>query len=172
MTKQKLRYIRNIIIAFLLAVIIVGSAVLVMMILSDRNTEQENDNQGVAGIISDNWDPNVSKPQDDNGRQQKGTQIPGYSTAVMNEGDMTLKISIGNPKENTVGFIATLKLMDGTVLYTSPLLNPGQGMEEVPLNQTLSKGTYDAEVCYQCVAMDEEQSLLNAAESAFQLIVN
>ena len=64
------------------------------------------------------------------------------------------------------------KLSDGTVLYTSPLLKPGQGLDEIPLNQTLSKGTYDAMVYYQCVLLDEEQTPLNAAESAFTLIVN
>ena len=52
------------------------------------------------------------------------------------------------------------------------LLKPGQGLEEIPLNQTLAKGTYPAMVFYQCVLLDEEQTPINAAESTFTLIVN
>lgn len=124
--------------------------------------------QGVTGVISDNWDPGVELPE---GEQKKGTQIPGYSSAEMNAGDTTLKLSIGNPKVNEVGMYATVKLEDGTVLYESELLKPGQGLTEIPLTETLEKGTYDAMVVYQCVALDENNTHLNAAESGFQLIV-
>ena len=53
----------------------------------------------------------------------------------------------------------------------SPLLSPGQGLTEVPLNKTLEKGTYNAKVVYRCVLLDEKNTPLNAAESGFQLIV-
>jgi len=90
----------------------------------------------------------------------------------MKEGDTTLTLSIGNPKANSVGFFATLKLQNGDVLYESELLEPGQGLTEIPLTHTLSKGTYDAAVVYKCVLLDEENTPLNAAESVFKLIVN
>lgn len=125
--------------------------------------------EGVVGVISDNWDTGIEQPT---GEQKKGTQIPGYSTAEMNAGDKSLKISIGNPKANSVGMFATLKLSDGTVLYESELLKPGQGLTEVPLVKTLEKGEYEAVVEYQCVALDEKNTQLNAAESGFKLIVN
>ena len=81
-------------------------------------------------------------------------------------------LRVGNPPENKVGLIATVRLEDGTVLYESPVLRPGQGLEEIPLNQTLSKGEYNAEVYYQCVLLDDEHTPLNAAISAFRLHVN
>lgn len=90
----------------------------------------------------------------------------------MKAGDTQLHLSIGNPKENNCGFYATLQLEDGTVLYKSELLKPGYGLTEVPLQQTLKKGTYDAEVFYECVTLDEEQSPLNSAKSKFKLVVN
>ena len=127
------------------------------------------ENDGVVGVITDDWDPGIEKPTQ---AQKPGTQIPGYSYAEMNAGDTTLKLSIGNPKENEVGMFATLKLKDGTVLYESPLLNPGQGLTDVPLLQTLEKGSYDAIVVYQCVTLDEKHTPLNAAESGFTLVVN
>ena len=161
------------IIIFLLAIILVSCIVIIAMLLSRPGEEQVSNKptNGVVGTITDNWDTDVSQ-EESSSEAKKGTQIPGYSTAEMNEGDISLKLRVGNPKENTVGFLATLKLADGTVLYTSPLLKPGQGLDEIPLNRTLSKGTYDAMVFYQCVLLDEEQTPLNAAESAFTLIVN
>ncbi len=161
------------ILIILLAIILISFAVILSLLLSrpgERQDESKTTN-GVVGTITDNWDPGVSQPENSGG-SKKGTQIPGYSSAEMKEGDMSLKLRVGNPKENTVGIFATVKLSDGTVLYTSPLLKPGQGLDEIPLNQTLSKGTYDAMVYYQCVLLDEEQTPLNAAESAFTLIVN
>ena len=132
-------------------------------------TPKSDSGEGVVGVITDDWDPGI---EDTGGTSKSGTQIPGYSSAKMNAGDLTLKISIGNPKENTVGMFATLQLSDGTVLYESALLRPGQGLTEVPLNQTLTKGEYDAMVVYRCVVLDETNTPLNAAESGFKLIVN
>lgn len=124
--------------------------------------------QGVVGAISDGWETGL---EDEPAPQRHGIQIPGYSTAVMKAGDTSLALSIGNPKANTCGFYATLKLMDGTVLYESELLEPGCGLTAIPLNHTLKSGEYAAMVVYKCVALDEEHTPLNSAESEFKLIV-
>ena len=123
---------------------------------------------GVVGKISDGWDTGI---ESETSPKSGGIQIPGYGTAVMNAGDESLKLSIGNPKANKCGFYATLKLEDGTVLYKSELLEPGYGLTEVPLNQTLDAGEYTAMVCYECVTLDNEHTPLNSAESEFKLIV-
>ncbi len=155
------------------AILLVAAAAVLTLILTGafkQNTENEpDDHKGVTGYISDDWDPNVEETI---GEPKKGTQIPGYSSAEMKAGETSLHLSIGNPKENSVGMFATLKLADGTVLYESPLLKPGQGLTEIPLSRTLEKGTYDAMVVYQCVLLDEENTPLNAAESGFTLYVN
>lgn len=169
---KKTNTIQRIIIIILILIIIAGATVSVIMILGSGKNEENKPSKGVVGVITDSWDPDVSSTADSNGEQQKGIQIPGYSRAEMNEGDTSLKLSVGNPKENSVGFIATVRLGNGTVLYTSPVLKPGQGLEEIPLEKTLPKGTYDAEVYFQCVMLDEEHTPLNSAESGFQLIVN
>lgn len=73
----------------------------------------------------------------------------------MNAGDTSLHISIGNPKSNTCGLYATLRLSDGTVLYKSDLLEPGSGLTDVPLSKSLEKGEYQAMVLYECVTLDD-----------------
>ena len=135
--------------------------------------EDAKNANGVAGKIVDNWDTGIPKQTDEPEESTSGgIQIPGYSKAEMEEGDTQLHLSIGNPKENNCGFYVTVRLEDGTVLYKSELLKPGYGLTEIPLEQTLNKGTYDAEVFYECVTLDEDASPLNSAISKFQLIVN
>ena len=159
---------KKLIIIITAVVLIIAAAVCILFAAGVFNKKAEP-SKGVVGVISDDWDPDVEEPT---GSQQSGTRIPGYSSAQMNAGDETLVISIGNPKENKVGFFATVKLSDGTVLYKSELLKPGQGLKEIPLDQTLEKGVYDAAVLYQCVLLDEENTPLNASESAFKLYVD
>ena len=152
------------------AVLIIAAAVMIMAVCGVFNPPaQKEDSKGVVGVITDDWDPKAT--EDPSAKQKSGTRIPGYSTAEMKAGDTSLTLSIGNPKENKVGMFASLQLEDGTVLYKSPLLSPGQGLKEVPLNKTLDKGTYNAKVVYRCVLLDEKNTPLNAAESGFQLIV-
>ena len=152
-----------IIILLVIAVCAIGYAV--YQHYTEKKPEQTN---GVVGKVYDNWDTGIEQePQE----ERPGIQIPGYSKAVMKEGDTSLVLSVGNPKENNCGFYATLKLEDGTELYKSELLKPGCGLTEIPLSQTLKSGEYKAIVYYKCVTLDEEETPLNSAESEFILIV-
>lgn len=145
-------------------------AVVMFRVMKPEDAKNAN---GVAGKIVDNWDTGIPEQTDEPEESTSGgIQIPGYSKAEMEEGDTQLHLSIGNPKENNCGFYVTVRLEDGTVLYKSELLKPGYGLTEIPLEQTLNKGTYDAEVFYECVTLDEDASPLNSAISKFQLIVN
>lgn len=164
MSKSK----KNVIIALIIILLAVVLAIGGVIIYNYFSTGEQNETNGVTGVISDGWDAGV---EGESAPESAGIQIPGYSTARMNEGDTSLHLSIGNPKENNCGFYATLKLTDGTVLYKSELLKPGFGLTEVPLSQSLDSGEYDAVVYYECVTLDDAHSQLNAAESEFKLIV-
>ncbi len=114
MTKKKKTVI--IAVAVLLFIAIVTAGICIGINVLKQKPEPA---VGVAGRITDGWDVGSD---DADSKPSGGTQIPGYSTAEMNEGDTELHLSIGNPKSNTCGFYATLKLEDGTVLYKSELL--------------------------------------------------
>ena len=130
--------------------------------------KQPTDSNGIIGKVSDGWKTGL---EGEPAPQRKGIQIPGYGKAEMKAGDKSLHLSIGNPEANECGFYATLKLEDGTVLYQSELLEPGYGLTEIPLSETLEAGEYIAMVFYQCVTLDEEHTPLNSAESEFKLVV-
>lgn len=154
------------IILLLVVITVIGACVVYFHFCAGKNEDAKG--SGVVGVISDDWDPGVGAEEPPQGA---GIQIPGYSTARMAAGDTSLHLSIGNPEKNNCGFYATLMLADGTILYKSDLLNPGYGLTEVPLSETLEKGEYDAFVLYECVTLDETHSPLNSAESEFKLIV-
>lgn len=168
MNKVKKKGLIIAIISVLVVVVLAISSVFI--IKSMNNKEEQIDSEGVIGRVTDGWDTGISESKDS--ASQGGVQIPGYSMAEMNEGDTQLHLSIGNPKENTCGFYATVELEDGTVLYKSELLEPGYGLTEIPLTQTLKKGEYDAVVCYDCVTLNEQHTPLNSARSKFTLVVN
>lgn len=161
---------KSVVISALFIFILFVIAVVMFRVMKPEDAKNAN---GVAGKIVDNWDTGIPEQTDEPEESTSGgIQIPGYSKAEMEEGDTQLHLSIGNPKENNCGFYVTVRLEDGTVLYKSELLKPGDGLTEIPLEQTLNKGTYDAEVFYECVTLDEDASPLNSAISKFQLIVN
>lgn len=148
----------------------------------NQATAKTSESTGGNAYVDPNagdWD--VSIPDSPSGTSDsslpdaaKGEQIlvPGYSYAEMTEGDTTLKMSIGNPKENTCCLTATLMLEDGTQLYESGLLEPGKGLTEIPLNKTLSAGTYKAYIHFQGYSSQDTSQKLNSADSGFQLIVD
>ena len=47
--------------------------------------------------------------------------------------------SIGNPADNDCIFVIVLKLEDGTKLFESQELKPGEGLENITLDQELPK---------------------------------
>lgn len=157
---------RMFVILFTIMLLIVGGIIIYNNFFAEKSTFESSN--GVVGKIFDGWDTGLEK---ESAPPSGKIQIPGYSYAEMKAGDESLRISIGNPPENKCGFYATLKLMDGTILYRSELLEPGYGLTEVPLLQTLDAGEYRAIVLFECVSLDEKHTRLNSAKSEFKLTV-
>lgn len=156
------------IIAILLLVVVCASAVAVVKLYHRDSDKQPKDSHGVVGKVSSGWSTGIKNEPE---QPKRGIQIPGYGSAEMKAGEKTLRLSVGNPETNECGFYATVKLADGTVLYQSELLEPGYGLQEIPLSRSLEAGEYIAVVFYQCVTLDKEHTPLNSAESEFKLIV-
>ena len=97
-------------IAVIIAAVILICAVGVLIFSGVFPPKLDTGHKGVVGVVTDNWDTGL---KEESPEAKPGTRIPGYSTAEMKEGDTTLTLSIGNPKANTVGFFATLKLQNG-----------------------------------------------------------
>ena len=77
-----------------------------------------------------------------------------------------------NPIENNCALVITLSLEDGTLLWTSEELQPGQVVSIITLNQPLAAGEYkNAVLKFEHLAHDEEKLPFGGVETLVTLTV-
>ncbi len=152
----------------ILVVFLLALAVAAGVLYARRPAEAQPGGNAYVDQSAGDWEVQVETPEE---TELGKMLIPGYGGATMREGDTTLSLRVGNPEGNTCYLKATLQLEDGTVLYESGLLEPGKGFEQIPLNQTLAAGVYQAAVHYQGYAMEDQPQAMNSCDSALTLTV-
>lgn len=150
----------------LIVVIIIIAAVVAggLVWMKGKNQTQEKANTSATVVP---WDVEIPEemPQED-GR----ILLPGYSSMQMAANTTKQTVNIGNPSKNNCYFIIVLKLADGTELFRSDYLKPGEGVSDITINEALEPGERTAVVEYQCFSL-EDKSPLNGGSSEFTLIV-
>lgn len=97
--------------------------------------------------------------------------IPGFEKMVMKAGQTRQTVKLYNPETNACYFIITLSLSDGTPLYRSGMIKPGQVVDVIEISRSLQAGTYENAILqYDCYSSDGLQQL-NGAQSVFNLEV-
>lgn len=154
----------------LIVIIIILAAVLAAAGILYFNKNKKNDEEKAntsATVVP--WDLEID--EDEMPEKEEGKiLIPGYEKMVMNANTKEQKVNMGNPSDNNCYFVIVLKLTDGTLLFESDKLKPGEGLEEITINQELQKGEYQAVIEYHCYSLEDE-STLNGGSSEFRLIV-
>lgn len=151
----------------LIVVIIIAAAVAAsgFFWLKSHNTKSQEKQNTSATVVP--WDVEIPEEMP----QEAGKiLLPGYSSMEMKAGTVEQTVSIGNPSKNNCYFVIVLKLEDGTELFTSDYLKPGEGLNDITLKQTLEPGEKTAVIEYQCYSL-EDKSPLNGGSSEFELIV-
>lgn len=98
--------------------------------------------------------------------------VPGYELLELQAGSKQQSLCLPNPEQNMCYFQISLYLEDGTLLWKSELIGPGQASEPIVLTKALVKGIYpNALLLYSCYRMDEALSPLNSAETKVTLRV-
>lgn len=140
----------NVILSFLL---LVAVAVIVVLVWNRRPSESPDET-----TISEQSEP-VEKLTD-------SINIPGYVLLTFNEGELTQNFAVPNPEENTCFFKISLVLSDGTVLWTSDMVAPGENSGNIVLSKTMEKGDYpDAILKFECFTDEAGTQALNGAET-------
>ena len=105
--------------------------------------------------------------------KNKGSiSIPGFEMLELQADSKNQTICLSNPAQNNCYFQISLYLEDGTLLWQSELIEPGEITEPLVLSEKLAKGYYPGAVLqYSCYRMDEELSPLNGAEMKVTLWV-
>lgn len=95
----------------LTAAILAAAGIAVFLILKN----QENGQTGRTGTEVVDWETGI----EDSGTTGESIEVPGYNTIYMKAGQKTLRMSIGNPKENSCYFRVHILLEDGTVVFSA-----------------------------------------------------
>ena len=97
--------------------------------------------------------------------------IPGFEYLTMVADQSSQNIQLYNPEDNPCYFVITLMLSDGTEIYRSDMLAPGNELTSIMLTRPLSEGIYeDVLLRYTCYSL-EDLLLMNGATIKLNLEV-
>ena len=116
--------------------------------------------------------PQIDAAQETIEQNPDSIAIPGYEGLELQANTKKQTLTLPNPAQNLCYFQIELYLEDGTLLWQSELIEPGEVSEPMKLQQELEKGTYcNALLRYSCFKMDKELTPLNGAETKLTLWV-
>lgn len=99
--------------------------------------------------------------------------IPGYEGISLKADTKEQEIGFPNPDQNTCYFQITLMLADGTTLWQSELVKPGEISEPITLNEPLAAGVYPNSLLkFDCYTMDGNMRSLNGAATKLTIHVS
>lgn len=97
--------------------------------------------------------------------------IPGFDRMTIKAGQTAQEVILYNPEKNECYFVLTMYLPDGSEIYHSSKLAPGEKLESFELERPLASGTYEgATLRYACYDF-EDLDPLNGADIKFKLEV-
>lgn len=158
-TEKKTANKSSILITILSFLLVVSIVFIIILLMKQRPAETSNDT-----TITEQSEP-VEKLED-------SINIPGYTMLSFKAGELNQQVTIPNPIENTCWFKVSLVLGDGTVLWTSDMVAPGETSENIVLSKPLEKGDYpDAMLKFECFADEAGTQALNGADTELTISV-
>ncbi len=105
-------------------------------------------------------------------KNENTISVPGYEVLTLKANSLQQEIALSNPPQNTCIFIISLYLEDGTLLWQSDEIKPGEQSSPIRLIQPLKAGTYaNARLVYSCYTDDAQRRQLNGADMKLNLRV-
>ncbi|MBQ0026792.1 MAG: hypothetical protein KBS79_05445, partial [Lachnospiraceae bacterium] len=135
----------------------------------------------IVGLLSCNKntsdDPELNTSESETNEIQTGISsrgsiaIPGYEGLTLAANSKKQSIALGNPATNNCYFVISIVLEDGTLLWKSEEISPGNTSKEITLFTELEAGSYNVTIKYECYSMDKNRSPLNGAQILTKLRV-
>ena len=98
-----------------------------------------------------------------------GITFPGIRYLRIDADTANVNVNLGNPEDNPCYFVISIILEDGTVIFESDMLLPGENLGDIELSQALASGEYEASIVYEAYDLGD-QSQLNSAKVIITII--
>lgn len=95
----------------------------------------------------------------------------GTGTCYATDKDGNAITVLDNREENTRGIVYSMALEDGTVIYESGLIEPGEGIESPKLTEHLDPGTYNVVVTAQGHDVESHKAVGGTVSAQTTLVV-
>lgn len=106
-------------------------------------------------------------------KKPESIAIPGYEGINLKADSKEQEIGFPNPAQNTCYFQISLILEDGTTLWQSELVKPGEISKSITLNEPLAAGVYPNSLLkFDCYTMDGSMRSLNGAATKMTIHVS
>lgn len=153
---------RNPVVIVLLVVVVLLLAVVIVLTV---NRPQKRQAKLPNGEEAQQSGPVEKKPD--------SIAIPGYEGISLKADCKEQEIGFPNPAKNTCYFQISLILEDGTTLWQSELVKPGEVSEPITLNEPLAAGVYPNSLLkFDCYTMDGSMRSLNGAATKMTIHVS
>lgn len=152
------------------AVILLAAAALLLAAVSVLLVGRRGEQQGGRQAKLPNGE---TVPQSDSVEKRTDSiAIPGYEGISLKADSKEQEIGFPNPAQNTCYFQISLMLEDGTMLWRSELVAPGEVSDPITLEESLEAGVYpNALLKFDCYTMDGAMRALNGAATKMTLHV-
>lgn len=149
------------VIVLLTVAVVLLAAILVLTV----NRPQKQQAKLSNGEVTQQTGPVEKKPD--------SIAIPGYERISLKADCKEQEIGFPNPAQNTCYFQISLILEDGTTLWQSELVKPGEISESITLNEPLAAGVYPNSLLkFDCYTMDGSMRSLNGAATKMTIHVS
>lgn len=111
--------------------------------------------------------PDVIINGDDDGYtgEDDGVAINATNGIILKSGTKKQHISLDNPKQNDCEMTITIYLSDGTEVFKSDYLQPGESVGDADINVVLKSGKYrNAMILYRCFKADKNHTPITQTE--------
>lgn len=163
---NKNKKICTIIVLILALIAFVGLAIVAIIAPMQYNTP-------VIGVVENDFAfPEVVGNGSDGftAHTQTSAAIPATTGVVFESGKLEQTVNLRNPSENPCVFVISLYLGDGTKLFQTEPIYPGNTVSTVILSRELSCGHYsDAVIVYDCYSADGAMKPLTRCELVIEI---
>lgn len=158
---------QRIVIICLVLLLLVAAGVIVWLVTRNNSKPEPGQEQKSTAQASQSGNGGLVVPE-----RPEMIDITAYESLELKANTLEQSVRFDNPLENNCWLVITLSLEDGTVLWRSEELQPGQVVRSITMDRTLEAGEYEnAVLSYQHWTYDKEKLPLNGAETLVTLKV-